>query len=91
MESGARRGASIPRYPVVVGADGYEDVSIRSRGNRNLVTYDDSNLVVGGTGDGNAQIGDSDTGGAVVMGVHGSVTPLGPASRLRRLVAEVSA
>ena len=67
-------GASIAEgdHPVVVGADGYDDVSIRTRGNRNVVSYDDSNVVIGGTGDVNAQIGDSDTGGAVVMGVHGS-------------------
>ena len=56
----------------VVGADGYDDVSIRSRGDRNIVTYDDSNVVIGGTGKVNAQIGDSDTGGAVVMGVRNS-------------------
>ena len=67
-------GASSATGPgaLVVGADGYDDVSIRSRGNRNLVTYDDSNVVIGGTGGVNAQIGDSDTGGAVVMGIHGS-------------------
>ncbi|MFD6443564.1 hypothetical protein ACFWEJ_00580 [Promicromonospora sp. NPDC060204] len=57
---------------LVVGADGFDDVSIRSRGDRNVVTYDDSNVVIGGTGPVNTQIGDSDTGGAVVMGVHGS-------------------
>ena len=56
----------------VVGADGYDDVSIRSRGDRNIVTYDDSNVVIGGTGKVNAQIGDSDTGGAVVMGILNS-------------------
>jgi hypothetical protein len=56
----------------VVGADGFDDVSIRSSGNRNIVTYDDSNLVIGGSGPVNAQIGDSDTGGTVVMGVHAS-------------------
>ncbi|WP_285104467.1 hypothetical protein [Promicromonospora sp. MEB111] len=57
---------------LVIGADGFDDVSIRSRGDRNVVTYDDSNVVIGGTGPVNTQIGDSDTGGAVVMGVHGS-------------------
>jgi hypothetical protein len=59
-------------HPVVVGADGFDDVSIRSHGNGNVVTYDDSNVVIGGTGDVNAQIGDSDTGGTVVMGIHNS-------------------
>ena len=67
-------GASIAtgRSSFVVGADGYDDVSIRTRGDRNIVTYDDSNVVIGGTGKVNAQIGDSDTGGAVVMGIYGS-------------------
>ncbi|WP_157237392.1 hypothetical protein [Promicromonospora sukumoe] len=67
-------GASSATGPgaVVVGADGFDDVSIRSRGQRNVVTYDDSNVVIGGSGPVNTQIGDSDTGGAVVMGVHGS-------------------
>ena len=60
------------RNPLVIGADGYDDVSIRSTGNRNIVTYDDSNVVIGGTGPVNAQIGDSDTSGAVVMGIRGS-------------------
>jgi hypothetical protein len=59
-------------HSMVVGADGYDDVSIRSQGNGNITTYDDSNVVIGGTGHVNAQIGDSDTGGTVVMGVHGS-------------------
>lgn len=67
-------GASTATGPgaFVVGADGYDDVSIRSSGDRNIVTYDDSNVVIGGSGKVNAQIGDSDTGGAVVMGVYGS-------------------
>ena len=56
----------------MVGADGYDDVSIRTRGNRDIVSYDDSNVVIGGTGNVNAQIGDSDTGGAVVMGIRNS-------------------
>ncbi|KHL19526.1 hypothetical protein CLV56_3723 [Mumia flava] len=60
---------------LVIGADGFDDVSIRSYGSRNIVTYDDSNVVIGGTGKVNAQIGDSDTGGAVVMGiVYSTVT-----------------
>ena len=57
---------------LVVGADGYDDVSVRTQGNGNITTYDDSNVVIGGTGHVNAQIGDSDTGGTVVMGIHGS-------------------
>ena len=43
-----------------------------SRGNGNLISYDDSNVVIGGSGHVNAQVGDRYTGGAVVMGVHGS-------------------
>lgn len=60
------------RDPLVIGGDGYDDLAIRSSGNRNVVTYDDSNVVIGGTGDVNSQIGDSDTGGAVVMGIDQS-------------------
>jgi hypothetical protein len=58
--------------PLVIGADGYDDLAVRSAGNRNKVVYDDSNVVLGGSGKVNAQIGDSDTGGAVVMGIHNS-------------------
>ena len=67
-------GASAATGPnnLVVGADGFDDVSIRSQGDRNVVSYDDSNVVIGGTGKVNAQIGDSDTGGAVVMGIRRS-------------------
>jgi hypothetical protein len=58
--------------PLVIGADGYDDLAVRSSGNRNTVVYDDSNVVLGGSGKVNAEIGDSDTGGAVVMGIHNS-------------------
>jgi hypothetical protein len=58
--------------PFVIGGDGYDDLAVRLFGSRNIVTYDDGNVVLGGTGDVNAQVGDSDTGGAVVMGIHGS-------------------
>ncbi len=60
------------RDTFAVGADGYDDVSIRSHGRNDIVTYDDSNVTIGGEGKVNAQIGDSDTGGAVVMGIQGS-------------------
>ena len=63
---------AVGAHSLVVGADGYDDVSIRTQGNGNITTYDDSNVVIGGTGHVNAQIGDSDTGGTVVMGIHGS-------------------
>jgi hypothetical protein len=52
---------------VVIGGDGYDDLGIRVDGADNTMTYDDSNVVIGGTGDVNAQIGDADTGGVAVM------------------------
>ncbi len=55
---------------VVVGADGYDDDDNRAVGENIVVTRDDSNVVLGGTGDVNAQIGDSEQG-AVIMGVDG--------------------
>ncbi|TYK53219.1 hypothetical protein [Actinomadura decatromicini] len=57
---------------LTIGADGYDNLGTTVRGKRNIATYDDSNVVTGGTGDVNAQIGDSDTSGAVVMDVHDS-------------------
>jgi len=54
---------------LTVGGDGIDDLSLRVDGVGNVSSYDDSNVVVGGTGDVNAQIGDSDTGGTVVMDV----------------------
>jgi hypothetical protein len=57
---------------LTIGADGYDDLALDVHGRRNIATYDDSNVVVGGTGDVNAQIGDSDTSGAVVMGIDDS-------------------
>jgi hypothetical protein len=67
------------RDPLVIGGDGYDDLGIRSAGDRNVVTYDDSNVVIGGTGDAHAQIGDSDTGGAVVMRIVDSHVEAGNA------------
>ena len=55
---------------VVVGADGYDDDDNRAVGENIVLTRDDSNVVLGGTGDVNAQIGDSEQG-AVIMGVDG--------------------
>jgi hypothetical protein len=57
---------------LVVGGDGIDDNGVTVRGRRNVVTYDDGNVAVGGTGDVNSQIGDSDTGGAVTIGTRGS-------------------
>jgi hypothetical protein len=48
-------------------------------GNRNIVTYDDSNVVVGGTGNVASQIGDADTAGAVVMRIVDSHVEAGNA------------
>ncbi len=57
---------------LVIGGDGIDDNGVRVIGDRNVVTYDDGNVAVGGSGDVNAQIGDSDTSGAVVMAVRDS-------------------
>ena len=57
---------------LVIGGDGIDDNGVRVHGDRNVATYDDGNVAVGGIGDVNAQIGDSDTSGAVVMGVTDS-------------------
>jgi hypothetical protein len=52
---------------LTIGGDGYDNLGVRVEGTDHVVSYDDSNVVVGGTGDVNAQIGDSDTGGTVTM------------------------
>lgn len=57
---------------LTIGADGYDNLGANVHGKRNIATYDDSNVVVGGTGDVNAEIGDSDTSGAAVMNIHNS-------------------
>ena len=57
---------------LAIGGDGWDDLSVRTQGDRNVVTEDDSHVVLGGTGPVNAQVGDSDTAGVVVMDVHGS-------------------
>jgi hypothetical protein len=54
---------------LVVGADGYDDDDNRVAGENVVVTRDDGNVVLGGAGDVNAQIGDSEQG-AVIMDVH---------------------
>jgi hypothetical protein len=53
---------------LVVGADGYDDDDIRVVGTGITVTRDDGNVTLGGTGDVNSQIGDSEQG-AVIMDV----------------------
>ena len=53
---------------LVIGADGFDDDDNRAAGENIVITRDDGNVVLGGTGDVNAQIGDSEQG-AVIMGV----------------------
>jgi hypothetical protein len=53
---------------LVVGADGFDDDDNRAAGENIVITRDDGNVVLGGTGDVNAQIGDSEQG-AVIMDV----------------------
>ncbi|UFS57832.1 hypothetical protein [Subtercola endophyticus] len=72
IASGAATGGGL-----TIGGDGYDDVSVTSQGNNNVVTEDDSNVVIGGTGSVNAQVGDSDTGGVVAMAVSGSTLTAG--------------
>jgi hypothetical protein len=57
---------------LVIGGAGVSDSSVGIRGDRNAVTYDDGNAAIGGTGDVNAQVGNSDTGGTAVMDVRSS-------------------
>lgn len=62
---------------VTIGGDGMDDISVHVQGNGNVVTEDDSNVLVGGSGATNAQIGDSDTAGAIVMGATDSLISTG--------------
>jgi hypothetical protein len=57
---------------LVIGGDGMDDNGVRINGSRNVATYDDGNVAIGGIGDVNAQIGDSDTSGTVAMRVRDS-------------------
>jgi hypothetical protein len=65
--------AEHPWGSLIVGGDGIDDLSERVDGIGNVSTYDDSNVIIGGSGDVNAQIGDSDTGGTVAMDVIDSI------------------
>ncbi|WP_158609534.1 hypothetical protein [Cellulomonas triticagri] len=65
--------------PVVEG-DGVDDRSVHVDGTRNVVSDEDTNVVVGGRGPVNAQVGDSDTGGTVAMAVHDSLLVTGCAA-----------
>ena len=77
---------------LVIGGDGVQDGGVTVDGDRNVVTYDDGNVAVGGTGDMNAQVGDSESGGAVVMKVRDSTNSsrrfvAGPSERCDAAVA----
>jgi hypothetical protein len=54
---------------LVIGSDGYDDDDVRAAGSNIIITRDDGNVVLGGTGKVNAQIGDSEQG-AVIMDVR---------------------
>jgi hypothetical protein len=53
---------------IVIGADGYDDDDNRAVGENIVITRDDGNVVIGGTGNVNAQIGDAEQG-VLVMDV----------------------
>lgn len=61
-----------PGNSLTIGGDGWDDLGIRVDGADNILTYDDSNVVIGGSGDVNAQIGDADTGGTALMNTEDS-------------------
>jgi hypothetical protein len=54
---------------LVIGGDGFDDDDNRAAGENIVIARDDSHIVLGGTGDVNAQIGDSEQG-AVIMDVN---------------------
>jgi hypothetical protein len=54
---------------IVIGADGFDDDDNRAVGENIVITRDDGNVVIGGTGDVNAQIGDAEQG-VLVMDVN---------------------
>jgi hypothetical protein len=66
---------------LVIGGEGVTDKGVRVHGERNVATYDDGNVAVGGVGDANAQIGDSGTSGAEVMSVTDSEITTGSSTR----------
>lgn len=63
-----------------VSGDGFDDLSVHASGDGNVISDEDSNLVVGGTGPVTAQVGDADTAGVLVMGVHDSTVVSGCAA-----------
>jgi hypothetical protein len=72
-DNGEEPDGEFPTGSLIVGGDGIDDLSLRVDGVGNVSTYDDGNVVIGGTGDVNSQIGDSDTGGTVTMDTVDSV------------------
>ncbi|WP_158370274.1 hypothetical protein [Cellulosimicrobium cellulans] len=65
-----------------VSGDGFDDLSVHTSGDGNVISDEDSNLVVGGTGPVTAQVGDADTAGVLVMGVHDSTVVSGCAAEV---------
>jgi hypothetical protein len=65
-----------------VSGDGFDDLSVHASGDGNVISDEDSNLVVGGTGPVTAQVGDADTAGVLVMGVHDSTVVSGCAAEV---------
>lgn len=59
------------RDALVIGGDGYDDDDNRAVGENIIITRDDGNVVIGGSGPVNAQIGDSEQG-AVIMDIAGT-------------------
>jgi hypothetical protein len=66
---------------LVIGGDGVQDRGVTVDGSRNVVTDDDGNVAVGGTGDMNAQTGASESSGAAVMGIVDSQIQSGDSSQ----------
>jgi hypothetical protein len=57
---------------LAIGGRGVVDTGVQVHGDRNVTISDDGNVAVGGVGDVNAQVGDSNTSGAEVMHVADS-------------------
>ncbi len=72
--------ATAPGTSPAVSGDGFDDLSVHAPGDDNVISDEDSHLVVGGTGPVTAQVGDADTAGVLVMGVHDSTVTSGCAA-----------
>jgi hypothetical protein len=67
---------------LVIGGDGLLDRALTIDGFHNVVTTEDGSVSVGGAGDVNAQGGDSESAGAVVMAIRDSLIEAGDALAL---------